>query len=119
MSPCPARFCPPDRCWSLVIESLPKPLVHFGYNRRDSLSAEHSSGILEPLQLMDGSALDNEQRYSICPQCEGRVRGQAATLVMGHGGRTMHYVCTVCFHEWHHAVPLPDSSWIFRRPADE
>jgi hypothetical protein len=75
------------------------------------------SGILRALLLMHVPALDNRPRHSLCPQCEGDVQGRACCLLESHGVRTIHYICTVCFSEWHHAVLLSDSPWISARTA--
>ena len=36
----------------------------------------------------------------------------------GQGARTIHYQCPTCHHQWHDAVPVPDSQQIFRRLLD-
>ena len=52
-----------------------------------------------------GDLVDEEQRPSLCPQCDG-VRGKPIRLVMSHAVRTMHYTCTDCSHDWHHSAPI-------------
>ena len=66
-----------------------------------------------------GSALDDEQRRSLCPRCVGGVQGKACCLVVGHGVRTIHYVCTVCFDQWQYAVLIPASQSIFPMATEE
>jgi len=66
---------------------------------------------------MHGPNLDNQPKHSLCPQCADDVQGEAACVVVGHGVRTIHYICTVCDCEWHQAVLLADGpAWLFVRP---
>ena len=66
---------------------------------------------------MNSEPRDEAQR-SLCPQC-GEMHGKTCCVVVGHGVRTIHYICTTCFHEWQHAVLLPDSPFAFLRPDED
>jgi len=63
--------------------------------------------------------MDDERRHAFCPRCQV-LPGRATSLVMGHGVRTIHYVCLTCYHEWQHADPIPaNESSIFGRPTKD
>jgi hypothetical protein len=70
--------------------------------------------LARPLPMIHAPVLQTAQRDSQCPQCDD-VRGTPKSLVVGHGVRTIHYVCPVCSSEWHRALLMSDSPWV--RPA--
>jgi len=79
------------------------------------LSVRTDSGKLSP--VADQAREEEERRKSICPSCQ--QRGKPCCLIVGHGVRTMHYICPSCYHEWQHAELLPDDVFVFRRPDSD
>jgi DNA-directed RNA polymerase subunit M/transcription elongation factor TFIIS len=53
-----------------------------------------------------------ERRQSLCPQCHD-VRGDAKSVVVGDGKRTIAYVCPSCGHAW---TNITDEKSILLKP---
>src|SRR5262245_4332996 len=66
---------------------------------------------------MEPGRVGDDRRESVCPECH--ERGSACCVVVGHGMRTLRYVCLGCHREWHHAEVMPDLPWLVRGPRPQ
>ncbi len=53
----------------------------------------------------------DERRRSHCPHCH-TVRGEAKSIVVGDGKRTIGYACPSCGHTWKHTSD--DKSFVLK-----
>jgi transcription elongation factor Elf1 len=54
-----------------------------------------------------GQRAVEERRASVCPFCNDE-RGEARSISISGGIKTIHYVCGACHHEWDRSIPDPD-----------
>jgi hypothetical protein len=54
-------------------------------------------------------SVDDSTLPPVCPKCAGR--GLARGLEINHDGRTLHYECDTCRHEWDISELEPVPTW--------